>query len=161
MAEENPNSEAKATGGGKTSGIGGEGGLSGTEAPRNELNMRELKQRQQKLRRDAESLHAKSQLLYLPSGELDKAVLLMHKADRMINKRDFQGFAETQRRIVHALRNTQRELKGEEPIRLDPRLKLPGDVLREIYDARDEEIPPEFEDLVSDYYKAIASGRVK
>jgi hypothetical protein len=159
--EENPNSQAKATGGGKTSGIGGEGGLTGTDAPRDELNMRELQLRQKALRRDAESLHAKASLLYLPSGELDKAVLMMHKADRQINEGDFRGFRETQRRILHALANTKRELAGEEPVRLDPRLKLPGNMLREIHDARDEEIPPEFEDLVSDYYKAIASGRVK
>jgi hypothetical protein len=159
--EENPNSEAKATGGGKQSGIGGEGGLTGSAPARNELDMRQLKRRQSDLRRKTESLYAKASLLYLPSGELDKAVLLMHKADRQIEKGDVNGFSDTQRRILYALRNTKRAMAGEPPIRLDPRLKLPGEIRKEILDARDETIPPEFEELVSDYYKAIATGSAK
>lgn len=161
IEEENPNSLAKATGGGKQSGIGGEGGLTGSAPPRNQLHMRNMPRRQQDLKRKTESLYTKASLLYLPTGELDEATLLMQKAERQARLGDLQGFSETQRRIVHALRNTQRGLAGQETLTLDPRLKMPKHIKEEMVDVGDEPIPPEYEKLVSDYYKAIASGALK
>jgi hypothetical protein len=161
IEEENPNSAAKATGGGKQSGIGGEGGLTGAAPPRDQLHMRDLARRQQDMKRNAESLYTKASLLYLPTGEMDEALLLMQKAEEQAKLGDMQGFSETQRRIVHALRNTQKGLDGEETVALDPRLKLPKHIKEEMVDTGDEPIPPEFEKLVSDYYKAIATGAVK
>jgi hypothetical protein len=161
VQEENPNSQARATGGGKQSGIGGEGGLSGKAPPRNELNLRDLQRRQAGLRRRTENLYTKASLLYLPSGELDRAVLLMHKADRQVREGDFRGFAETRQRILHALHNTKQSLAGGEGVALDPRYKLPARMKKVIHDARDEAVPPEFEEMVSEYYKAIAAGIVK
>ena len=80
VAEENPDSKAKATGGGKQSGAGGEGGLTGSAPPRNELGMRELERKQMELRRNTEKLYSKAILMYLPTGELDNAILLMQQA---------------------------------------------------------------------------------
>jgi len=161
IEEEDPKSEARATGGGKQSGTGGEGGLRGTAPPRNELAMRELERRQRELRRNTESVYSKACLLYLPTGELDKAVLLMQKAEEQARAGDYAGFSETQRRIVHALRNTKRMLDGKGAVEMDPRHRLPMDIKEEMFDARDEPIPPEFERLVARYYKAIATGVVK
>ncbi|MFW6163390.1 MAG: hypothetical protein ACODAJ_11530, partial [Planctomycetota bacterium] len=161
VKEENPNSKAKATGGGKQSGAGGEGGLRGSAPPRNELAMRELARRQRELRRDTESVYSKASLMYLPTGELDQAVILMHKAEEQAQAGDWAGFSETQKRIAHALRNTERVLDGQRAVEMDPLRKLPTDIKEQMFDARDEPIPREFEELVSDYYKAIAAGAVK
>ena len=161
IEEENPNSLAKATGGGKQSGIGGEGGLRGSAPARNQLHMRNIARRQQDIRRNAESLYTKASLLHLPTGELDEAVLLMHKAEKQARDGDIGGFGETQRRIAHALRNTKRGMNGEGSLALDPRLKLPKFIKEEMVDSTDEPVPPEFEKLVSEYYKAIASGAAK
>ncbi|HPD13792.1 MAG TPA: hypothetical protein PLE19_02525 [Planctomycetota bacterium] len=159
--EENPESKAKATGGGKQSGIGGEGGLSGTAPPRNELALRDLERRQREVRRDAETVYSKATLMYLPTGELDEAIVLMQKAEQQARAGDLVGFAETQRRIVHALQNTKRAAAGEGAVALDPRHRLPTALKEEMLNAKEEPIPPEFERLVSEYYKAIAAGAVK
>ena len=161
VEEENPKSKAKATGGGKQSGVGGEGGLRGSAAARNELAMRELARRQRKLKRDTESVYSKATLMYLPTGELDQAVVLMHKAEQQARAGDWAGFGETQKRIAHALRNTKRKLQGKGAVQMDPLRKLPADIKEQMFDARDEPIPPEFERLVAEYYKAIAAGAVK
>jgi hypothetical protein len=161
IEEENPESKAKATGGGKQSGIGGEGGLQGSAPPRNELAMRDLERRQRELRRDAESVYSKASLMYLPTGELDEAIVLMQKAEEQARAGDFSGFSETQRRILHALRNTQRMAGGKGAVEMDARHKLPMDIKEELLNAREEPIPPEFERLVSEYYKAIATGATK
>ena len=161
IEEENPESKAKATGGGKQSGAGGEGGMRGTAPARNELGMRELERRQRDLRRNTQAVYSKASLMYLPTGELDAAIVLMHKAEQQARAGDFTGFSETQRRIVHALRNTKKTLGGQKSVEMDPRQKLPMDIKEEMFDARDEPIPPEFEELVAEYYKAIATGLTK
>ncbi|HUT37066.1 MAG TPA: hypothetical protein VNE39_26535 [Planctomycetota bacterium] len=161
IEEENPESKAKATGGGKQSGIGGEGGLQGSAPPRNQMGMRDLERRQQEIRRNAESVYSKATLMYLPTGELDEAIVLMQKAERQARAGDLTGFAETQRRIVHALQNTRRTAAGERALALDPRHRLPTDLREEMLNAREEPIPPEFERLVAEYYKAIAAGAVR
>jgi hypothetical protein len=153
--------KAKATGGGKQSGTGGEGGLRGAAPVRDELKMRDLERRQRDLRRNVEAVYSKATMMYLPTGELDAAIVLMHKAEEMARKGDFAGFSETQKRIVHALRNTERMIAGSGAVAMDPRLKLPTRIREEMVDAKDEPIPPEYEKLVSEYYKAIAEGRVK
>jgi len=161
VEEENPKSKAKATGGGKQSGVGGDGGLRGAAPARNEMDMRKLQRRQRKLRRNTQSVFSKATLMYLPTGELDQAIVLMHKADKQASVGDWTGFSETQKRIAHALRNTKRVLGGKGAVEMDPLRKLPMDIKTQLFDARDEPIPPEFEKLVSEYYKAIAAGTVK
>ena len=161
VKEEDPNSKAKATGGGKQSGAGGEGGLRGSAPARDELAMRELARRQRDLRRDTESVYSKASLMYLPTGELDQAIVLMHKAEEQAQAGDWAGFSETQKRIAHALRNTKRVLGGKDAVEMDPLRKLPVDIKEQMFDARDEPIPPEFEQLVAEYYKAIAAGAMK
>ncbi|MBM4038942.1 MAG: hypothetical protein FJ290_10555 [Planctomycetes bacterium] len=161
IEEENPESKAKATGGGKQSGIGGEGGLQGSAPPRNQMGMRDLERRQQEIRRNAESVYSKATLMYLPTGELDEAIVLMQKAERQARAGDLTGFAETQRRIVHALQNAKRAAAGEGAVALDPRHRLPTDLKEEMLNAKEEPIPAEFERLVAEYYKAIAAGAVK
>jgi hypothetical protein len=161
VEEENPESKAKATGGGKQSGIGGEGGLQGTAPPRNQMGMRDLERRQKEVRRNAETIYSKANLMYLPSGELDQAIVLMQKAEQQARNGDLAGFAETQRRIVHALQNSKRVAGGQGSVDMDPRHRLPADLKEEMLNAKEEPIPPEFERLVSEYYKAIAAGAAK
>jgi len=161
IEEENPESKAKATGGGKQSGVGGEGGLRGTAPARNELAMRELERRQRDLRRNTESVYSKASLMYLPTGELDEAVVLMHKAEQQARAGDYAGFSETQRRVVRALQNTKSLLAGGPARDLELRHKLPESLREEMFDAGDQPIPAEFEKLVAEYYKAIAAGAVK
>jgi hypothetical protein len=110
------------------------------------------------LRRNTEKLYSQAIMMYLPTGELDNALLLMQQAQKAAAEGDRFGFTSLQRRIVRALDNTQRELRGEAKVALDPSMKLPADMLEEVSDARDEEIPKEFETLVSEYYKAIAGA---
>ncbi|HUW31973.1 MAG TPA: hypothetical protein VM223_10200, partial [Planctomycetota bacterium] len=158
VEEENPNSKAKATGGGKQSGQGGEGGLTGTAPPRNELGMRQLERKQMEIKRNTEKIYSQATLLFLPTGELDKSVLLMQQALRALQMGDVQGFQSLQKQITHALANTQRELEGKALVQLDPSMRLPAEMKEEIYDAKDEKIPAEYEGMVSEYYKAIAGA---
>ncbi|NQT86964.1 hypothetical protein HQ560_09380 [bacterium] len=153
--------KANATGGGKQSGTGGEGGLRGGAPVHDELKMRDLERRQRDLRRNVEAVYSKATMMYLPTGELDAAIVLMQRAEAMARKGDFAGFSETQKRIVHALRNTKRMIGGGSAVAMDARLKLPARIREEMVDAKDESIPPEYEKLVSEYYKAIAEGRLK
>ena len=156
VEEENPNSEAKATGGGKQSGAGGEGGLTGTAPPKNELGLRELERRQMEIRRNTEKIYSQSVLLFLPTGELDAAVAMMQQAQFSLAQGDMPGFRSLQKQIVHALDNTRRELRGEAKLQLDPWMKVPAEMKETIRDASGERIPAEYEGIVSEYYKALA-----
>jgi len=158
IEEENPNAKANATGGGKQAGQGGEGGLTGSAPPRNELGMRDLQRKQMDLRRNTQKLYSKALLLYLPTGELDQAILLMQKSEEALETGDITGFMSLQKRIVRSLDNTKRQIKGESAVAVDPWLKVPSDMKEEIMGARDEEIPDEYEPLVWEYYKAIAGA---
>ena len=85
----------------------------------------------------------------------------LDKAEEQAQAGDWAGFSETQKRIAHALRNTKRVLGGKDAVEMDPLRKLPVDIKEQMFDARDEPIPPEFEQLVAEYYKAIAAGAMK
>jgi len=158
VEEENPNSEAKATGGGKQSGQSDGTGLTGAGPPRNELGMRELERKQRDLTRNTEKIYSKAVMMYLPTGELDNALLLMQQAAQRLQEGDMAGFTSLQRRIVRALDNTQRELRGEAMVQLEPWMKVPAEMQEEMLQARNEIIPDEYKDLVSEYYKAIAGA---
>ena len=135
--------------------------MRGSAPARNELAMRELERRQRELRRDTESVYSKASLMYLPTGELDEAILLMQKAEDQARAGDYAGFSETQRRVVRALQNTKSLLAGGPSRDLELRHKLPESLREEMFDAGDQPIPPEFEKLVAEYYKAIAAGIAK
>ena len=158
VEEENPNSKAKATGGGKQSGQGGEGGMQGTAPPRNELGMRSLARKQEDLKRNTERIYSQAMLLYLPTGELDTSVLLMQQAMKALQAGDLPGFKSLQTQIVHSLVATLAPGQGRSTVQLDPMLKMPNDMKDEIYNAKNERIPAEYEGMVSEYYKAIAGA---
>ncbi|NOX96702.1 MAG: hypothetical protein GXO98_01285 [Nitrospirae bacterium] len=157
VEEENPSSPSGATGGGKQSGYGEEG-FSGLAPAQNELALQAMARRQSQIRFNTQNLRVALDLLFLPSGDLDNSLLLMEQAEKEIRNSDLKNLPETQKLILHSLKNTYRYLTGNTYIQLDAQMKIPRRLKEEILDARDETYPPEYKDLISEYYKVLSQS---
>ncbi len=155
VEEENPLSRSGATGGGKQSGYGEEG-FSGTAPARDERALEEMVMKQLRIRSNAEGLKAALSLIYLPAGDLDRALLLIDQAEKEIENRDFRNLQKTQKKILHSLKNTYHSMTGNVYIQVDPQMSMPVELKREILAAGSEDCPKEYEKLVSEYFKAIS-----
>jgi len=157
VEEENPSSQAGATGGGKQSGYGEEG-FSGLAPAQNELALQAMARRQSQIRFNTQNLRVALDLLFLPSGDLDNSLLLMEQAEKEIRNADLKNLPQTQKLILHSLKNTYRYLTDNTYVQLDARMKMPRRLKEEILDARDETYPPEYKDLISEYYKVLSQS---
>ena len=155
VEEENPLSRSGATGGGKQSGYGEEG-FSGTAPARDERALEEMAMKQFRIKANAENLKAALSLIYLPAGDLDRGLLLMKQAEEEIKNMDFKNLPETQKKILHSLKNTYHSVTGNAYIQADPQMNMPVELKREILAAGSEDYPKEYEKLVSEYFKAIS-----
>jgi len=157
VKEENPLSQSGATGGGKQSGYGEEG-FSGRAPAQNELALQAMARRQSQIRFNTQNLRVALNLLFLPLGDLDNSLILMQRAEKEIRNADLKRLPETQKLILNSLKNTYQYLSGNTYIQLDARMKMPRKLRQEILDARKESYPPEYKELISEYYKVLSQS---
>jgi hypothetical protein len=149
-----------ATGGGKQSGYSEEKGMAGGTGPRRDAATPQgsLLGLQALLRRDAEATYGKASLMHIRTGALDDAVTSMRQAEDALRRGlPIRQVTEFQRRALAALRRTQSELGGAGYADAD----LSGSSAarpQEQIAASADEAPPQYRQLVSEYFKALSEG---
>ncbi len=155
--KEESHAEAKATGGGKSSGFAEKEGMAGVGPRRDAPLPPSILGLQAMLRRDAEALYARASLLHVRTGALDEAVHAMQDAEQAVGAgRPIQQVQEFQRRAIAALKKTQGDLDatyGTEALDVAASTQqLPQTA------GVPDEAPANYRDLVADYYKSLSSA---
>jgi hypothetical protein len=157
QVQEDGHAEAKATGGGKSSGYAEESGMAGA-GPRRDAAMEgsELGL-QSMLRKDAESLYAKASLMHVRTGALEDAVTALRRVEDALAGGRIQQVREFQKQAVAALKRARAELNSGLSSEM-----LPADFTgRPVSDQTagvSDEAPEEFREMVSEYFKALNSA---
>ena len=156
QVQEDGHAKAKATGGGKLAGYGEEKGMSGGTGPRRDsaVTQPSLLGLQALLRRDTEAVYAKATLMHIRTGSLDIALRNMRLAEDGLNQSlPIRQIAEFQRRAAAALRKTQTELGTG--LFTDAGDRSEGGAVDDQVATSSDEAPPQYRDLVSEYYKSL------
>ena len=152
-------SHGGATGGGKLSGFDG-AGLRGPAAPPSNQNAPRLADQQAKIRQQAEALALKLRQYKLPSGDLEASVQAMKRVETTLQQRDGLGVRRAFSRAVDALQEARQTIKAESRLTQE-RTKLPAWMRDEITTGWQEGAPRGYEEMVSEYFQALAEGAKK
>lgn len=160
QVQEDGHTEAKATGGGKQSGVAEGLGMSGPGPRRDSTSNKPSPLGEQAmLRRNAEATYAKASLRHIRTGELDKAIYHMRQAeDALAQGQPIRQVRELQRKAVSALKQTKTELNGgfsEVALSTAERIDAAGD---DRLASPADEAPARYRGMVSDYFKALSEG---
>jgi len=157
---EEGHARARATGGGKLAGYGEERGMAG-QGPRRDAPYEQgsLLGLQALLRRQAEALYGKASMMHIRTRALDEAVANMRRAENALA----QGYpirqvAEFQHRAVAALKRAQAGLDGAVLEEADVTERTPGSVPDEQVATALDEAPPQYRELVSEYFKSLSGA---
>ena len=159
QVQEDGHAKAVATGGGKLAGYGEERGMSGP-GPRRDANTTEgsLLGLQALLRRNAEALYGKASMMHIRTGSLDEAVENMrHAEDALAQGFPIRQVAEFQHRAIGALKRAQTSIDGagyEEAVAAEGASAVPDEQVATALD----EAPPQYRELVSEYFKSLSGG---
>ncbi len=154
QVQEEGHAEAKATGGGKSSGYAEETGMAGVGPRRdaamegNDLGLQSM------LRRDAEALYAKASLMHVRTGAIEDTVTAMRRAEDALAGNRIQQVREFQKQAVAALKRARAELGAglsSETLPAD----FTGRSVTDQTTGMADEAPEEFRELVSEYFKAL------
>ncbi len=153
--QEEDHAEAKATGGGKSSGYAEKEGMPGVGPRRDAPLPGSILGLQAMLRRDAEALYARASLLHVRTGALDEAVRAMRDAEQAVaDGRPIQQVQEFQRRAVAALKKTQTDLDASYgATALDVTATTPPQPQTA---GAPDEAPANYRNLVAEYFKSLS-----
>jgi len=146
-----------ATGGGKLSGFTGEG-LRGPAPSPNNQPMPRLVERQAKLRQQAETLALKLRRYHISSGGLETSISAMGQLEQSARKNDGLGVRRSFSRAVDSLGEAKQTVHTEIAIRREQN-KLPDWVREEIRVGAQDGVPRGYEEMVGEYFRALAEGR--
>jgi hypothetical protein len=152
-------SHGGATGGGKLSGFDGEG-LRGPASPASNQNAPRLAEQQAKIRQQAEALAWKLRHYKLPTGDLEASVQAMKRVETSLQQRDGLGVRRAFSRAVDALQEARQTVKTESRLTRE-RTKLPAWLRAEIMTSWHDGAPRGYEEMVSEYFRALAEGAQK
>jgi len=146
-----------ATGGGKLSGFTGQG-LRGPTAPPGNQTMPRLAERQAKLRQQAEALALKLRRYRVPGGGLETSINAMSRLEQSARKNDGLGVRRSFSRALDSLGEAKNAVHNEVVVRREQN-KLPGWMRDEIRLGVQDGVPKGYEEMVGDYFRALAEGR--
>ena len=155
--DENSTLDARGTGGGKLGGHSESQGMFGN-APRRDPRVPDHAA-QTKLRRETEALYATARLLYLGTGQLNRAARSMRHLQRQ-DIPDMQSFNSLHKKVMKSLENARVEI-GNGIV-----LPMPVNTVTETAGAASHDIDvskinPEYCGIVSDYYKGLDNDRTE
>lgn len=158
IQEEDPDAfDVQATGGGKLAGVSPGEGMQGDAPARDLMHLREMARRHRDFERDAETVYSLAQLLRLPTGELDEALLQMHAARRQLESGDLLGYLHSQEQATRAFSRTHARLRGREIVAGG---SAESDIAAAaIVGATQEPVPEHYEEAVAEYMRRIAERR--
>jgi hypothetical protein len=146
-----------ATGGGKLSGFTGQG-LRGPTAPPGNQNMPRLAEHQARLRQQAEALALKLRRYRVPGGSLETSIGAMSRLEQSARKNDGLGVRRAFSRAVDSLEEAKNTVQNETVLRREQN-KLPAWMRDEIRVGVQDGVPKGYEELVGEYFRALAEGR--
>ncbi len=154
QVQEEGHADAKATGGGKSSGYAEESGMGGA-GPRRDAAMEGSDLGlQAMLRRQAESLYAKASLMHVRTGSLEEAVTAMRRVEDALAGGRIQQVREYQKQAITALKRARSEIDSglsSEALPADFTGRPTADQTAGVTD----EAPEEYRELVSEYFKSL------
>jgi hypothetical protein len=148
-----------ATGGGKLSGAAGEG-LRGPSPPSSGGKMPRLADQQAKIRQQAEALALKLRRYHVSSGALETSVNAMDYLEDAARKDDGLGVRRAFSQAVSDLVQAKKTVDDQVSVRREQD-KLPGWMRDEIRTGVQDGIPKGYEEMVGEYFRALADGRTK
>jgi len=148
-----------ATGGGKLSGFTSEG-LRGPAAPPSSDKLPRLADQQARIRQQAEALALKLRRYHLPGGDLETSIASMSKLEQAARKNDGLGVRRAFNQSVDSLGRAKTTVQHEATVKREQN-KLPGWMRDEIRVGAQDGVPKGYEEMVGDYFKALAEGKTK
>jgi len=146
-----------ATGGGKLSGFGGEG-LRGPAPPSSNQRLPRLAEEQAKIRQQAEALALRLRRYHLPGGDLETSVNAMNGLEQAAHKEDGLGVRRAFSQAVSALGAAKDSAQSQAGLQR-ARDQLPPWVREQMRVGVQDGVPKGYEEMVAEYYRALAEGR--
>ncbi len=146
-----------ATGGGKLSGAGEEG-LRGPSSSAASQKLPRLGERQAKIRQEAEALALKLRRYHVPTGDLEVSVNSMYRLEQAARKNDGLTVRRAFSRAMDALGEAQNVVHTEAGLKREQN-HLPAAQRNEIRLGVQDGIPRGYEEITSEYFRALAEGR--
>jgi hypothetical protein len=150
-------SKGGATGGGKLAGGGAEG-LRGPVSPAITQKMPRLAERQTKLRQEAEALALKLRHYHVPTGDLETSIAAMKRLEESARKIDGLNVRRAYSRIVDGLDETKSAVRAAKVVNRE-QTKLPGWMRDEIKVGVQDGVPAGYEEMASEYFRALAETK--
>ncbi|MGA2175919.1 MAG: hypothetical protein ABSH38_13150 [Verrucomicrobiota bacterium] len=151
------NDSGGATGGGKLSGFGGEG-LRGPAPPPSSQKLPRLAEQQAKIRQQAEALALQLRRYHLSGGELETSVNAMNRLEQAAHKEDGLGVRRAFSQAVNSLGAAKNTVQSQAAVRREQD-KLPPWVREQMRVGVQDGVPKGYEEMVAEYYRALAEGR--
>jgi hypothetical protein len=151
------NDAGGATGGGKLSGFGGEG-LRGPAPPSSNQRLPRLADEQAKIRQQAEALALQLRRYHLPGGDLETSVNAMNGLEQAARKEDGLGVRQAFSQAVNALGAAKDSVQSQAALQR-ARDQLPPWMREQMRVGVQDGVPKGYEEMVAEYYRALAEGR--
>jgi hypothetical protein len=151
--------EGGATGGGKLSGAAGEG-LRGPAPPPSDQRMPRLAEQQARIRQQAEALALKLRRYHISTGELETSVNAMEKVEQAAQKGEGLAVRRAFNQAVSTLGQAKEVVNSQAAVRHE-QSKLPTWVRDQLRAGAEDGVPKGYEEMVAEYYRALAEGRTK
>jgi hypothetical protein len=145
-----------ATGGGKESGIGGEG-LEGPVPSHRQRELDRLASKQADLRNKADKVDVKFQVLNYHHTDLEKLIQMMAAVERDLRGGRYQSALRRRDVVLKGLGSIKTYLEGEFEVRRDLTTNLPEDIQKEILGSMEEASPAGWEELNRRYFQRLAT----
>jgi len=145
------------TGGGKRSGAGAEG-LSGRYPPKLIDEMNRLANMQSGIREKAERVQKSLQAIGIAKRDFSEGVRLMKEVEDDMRDYRYAGITKKQRMVIRSLRRTNDEFSKDMIVWVNKAVHLPKELRDKLLDAMDESYPPEYEQPLRAYYRALSEA---
>jgi hypothetical protein len=143
-----------ATGGGKESGVGGEG-LEGPVSNSPQRQLRRMADRQADLRNRAESIELKFQVLDYHPTDLRQLIQAMAAVERDLRSGRYRSALRRREMLLEGLGALKTYVQGEFQVRRDESASLPADVQKELLGGMRDESPAGWEELNRQYFRRL------
>ena len=151
------NDPGGATGGGKLSGYGAEG-LRGPAPPSSNQRLPRLAEQQAQIRQQAESLALQLRRYHLSSGELESSANAMNRLEQSARKNDGLGVRRAFSQAVNSLGAAKGAVQSQIAVRREQD-KLPPSAREQMRVGVQDGVPKGYEEMVAQYYRALAEGK--
>jgi hypothetical protein len=149
-----------ATGGGKQSGVGGEG-LQGPVPEEPEQAMARLAGKQAALRNKAEGLDLKFNVLKYHHADLNALIGQMRAVENDLRSGRYRNAMRRREVLVDGLGQVRSSLEGEVAIRRDQTVNLPSDIQKDVLQSLQESSPAGWEELNRQYFERLSNAPAK